>query len=485
MTTIDRSGNFHTGAGNPGGGQFAGRVNTAPGAALMEPSVAHDGGFVIGGDSLETISAAQARRELPLGQRVQVVYLGGQRRSDDEGTPILRSVAKQTSHDMITSDGIGGRGVHLDWSHKSARRDENGTVIVLGEDGLPIVAYIPLDDDSQAITDPQVCLQVTDDLAEATTTVDPAALERLADHRAAGVQRAVAKNQHATGDTLTLIAQTCDEEYTLERVAEHPNADTNTMDVLASSNHRSVRYRAASSERTDPHTLTALASDGETGVRAAAARNMNTPSEVLDRLADDRNGDVRSSVAANPRTRSDVLDRLSRSDGFSKANVGKNPSTPPETLRRLADDMSTGNQARAMVASNQAAPRDIIARSVADGDDWVREHAAKNPSLTVDEHMSLANDRQARVRRAIASNPTAAAMTTLVQDQDAFVRSSYAKNPGVTAETLSLLARDEFHAVRAAVAGNPLTPAADLGRLAEDDAENVRTIARRTLSDLG
>lgn len=36
MSTVDSSGNIHRGAGAPGGGQFAGKVNTAPGALLTD-----------------------------------------------------------------------------------------------------------------------------------------------------------------------------------------------------------------------------------------------------------------------------------------------------------------------------------------------------------------------------------------------------------------------------------------------------------------
>lgn len=466
MTTIDRSGNIHRGAGAPGAGRFDGRVNVAPTSGLLIAAEgrAEASELVIGGDNLGMISAAQARRELPVGQRVQVVYLGGARKEDD-GTPIIRTVAKQTPYDMITTDGNGRVG-HLDWAHKSARQDANGTIIVLDTDGLPIVAYVPIGDDSEDVHSPTVDLEVSRDYAEAKTTEDPMALERLADHRASGVQLAVAKNPKTSADALTLITQTSgDDERTLQAVAEHPNTDSSTMDMLAESNHRSVRYAAASSVKTDPHTLTGLARDGDSGVRSAAARNPNTPNALLDEMAGDRDSDVRQSVASNPRTSPDVLDRLARSSGYCMAEVGANTSTSPETLRRLADDTSTGNQTRAMVASNPAAPRDILERSVRDTDDWVREHAAKNSNLTAEEYAALASDGSSRVRRALASNPRAADATALAADPDPFVRSAYAKNPALSAAMLERLAVDEFHAVRTAVARNPNTPESVLQRL--------------------
>ncbi|WP_433673754.1 hypothetical protein [Microbacterium gorillae] len=466
MTTIDRSGNIHRGAGAPGAGRFDGRVNVAPTSGLLaapeNQKEARE--LVIGGESLSMISAAQARRELPVGQRVQVVYLGGHRK-DDDGTPIIRTVAKQTPYDMTTLDG-NGRGVHLDWAHKSARQDANGSIIVLDTDGIPIVAYVPIGDDSEAIHSPTIDLKVSRDYAEAKMTEDPRALERLANHRASGVQLAVAKNPKSPADALTLIAQTSgDNERTLQAVAEHPNTGSSTMDMLAESNHRSVRYAAASSVKTDPHTLIGLARDGDSGVRSAAAQNPNTPTALLDQMAGDRDPYVRQCVASNPRTSPEVLDRLANSSGYCMAEVGANTSTSPETLRRLADDTSTGNQTRAMVASNPAAPRDIIARSVRDADDWVREHAAKNTNLTVDEIAALASDASSRVRRAVASNPRAADATALADDPDPFVRHAFAKNPALPATILERLAGDELHAVRTAVARNPNTPESVLRRL--------------------
>lgn len=459
MTTIDSKGNIHKGTGAPGAGRFDGKAFSAPSGALVAD--VHDGldDQVIGGDSLEKISAAQARRDLSVGQRVQVVYLGRTRAGDD-GAPILRTVTKQTDHQMITTADGAEQGAYLDWAGVGAQRDENGAVVIAGADGLPFVAFVPLDDDTDAIQHPQtkVHVQTVKDHVRAQTSDRPAVLDELAGSQVPAIRNAVAKNPHAPTDALTHIAQTATDEYTLEAVARHANADATTMEHLAGSAHRSVRYHAASSEMTGPHTLITLSRDAEIGVRAGAARNANTPTEVLDHLATDRASEVRQSVASNPRTSPDVLDRLSRSDGFSMAQVGKNTSASPETLRRLADDTSTGNQTRAMVASNPAAPRDVIARSVTDQDVWVRQHAASNQNLTAVERSTLASDPSDKVRRAVAGTPGAASITAFVDDPDGFVRTSYAKNAALSPDVLTRLASDEFPAVRATVAQHPNTP---------------------------
>ena len=46
------------------------------------------------------------------------------------------------------------------------------------------------------------------------------------------------------------------------------------------------------------------------GVRSVVARNPKTPAEILRKLAEDENQEVRSAVAENPRTPVDILRKL-------------------------------------------------------------------------------------------------------------------------------------------------------------------------------
>lgn len=97
------------------------------------------------GDHAEQVSVAQARRELPVGAKVQVSYLGAPPDRQREGADAPRTVVKQNDYEMITQ-ADGGEPVHNDWAGKTAHVDATGNIIVSHRDGQPYVAYTVLDD---------------------------------------------------------------------------------------------------------------------------------------------------------------------------------------------------------------------------------------------------------------------------------------------------------------------------------------------------
>lgn len=471
MATTDALGNIHDTLG-----RFDGHVRTEQDGALTAPAAPPIG------ESLEKISAAEARRLLPEGQRVQVLYVQRGKLTDG-GDPILRTIAKQTSHQMIHVSDTDDRGVHLRWEGVTASVDEaTGAVVVNDDEGVPMVAYLPLDTDGDAIDDPQIALRVLKDHETATSTDRPAVLDELAGSEVVGIRRAVAANPHTTAATLTYLAEHARDEKTQELIVRHPNVERPALDQLSGSEHKAVRYQVASHASADAHVLAPLALDPESSVRSAAARNANASPAVLERLSGDRDPEVRAAVAGNITTKPELLDKLSRGHGMVMAQVAKNPSAPAETLHRLFQDTTTGNQVRALVAGNSSAPTDIRAAAVDDADDWVREHAAGNNALTATELPKLARDSSQRVRRALARNRAAGStLHMLGKDPDDFVRSTVAKNPAAAPELLRSLAADEFHAVRAGVASNPNTPRDVLERLV-DDLNHIGMAARSSLN---
>src|SRR5207248_9390927 len=135
--------------------------------------------------------------------------------------------------------------------------------------------------------------------------------------------------------------------------------------------------------KTDPQALAKLADDPDPKVRAAVAANPNTPDAVLARLPEtkpdrlavllgDKDAKVRAAAAANPSTPSEALfdlaegvrrpapkrgpapppswvhpptkdaDVLKVLAGHPEARVrwaaADNPNTPPESLKKLAED---------------------------------------------------------------------------------------------------------------------------------------------------
>lgn len=471
MATTDALGNIHDTLG-----RFDGHIRTEQDSALSSPV------DPLIGESLEKISAAEARRLLPEGQRVQALYVQRGKLTDG-GDPILRTIAKQTPHQMIHVSDNDDRGTHLRWEGITASLDDRtGAVVVNDDEGVPMVVYLPLDGDSAAIDDPQIALRVLNDRETAKSTDRPAVLDELAGSEILGIRRAVAANPHTSAATLVYLAEHANDERTQELIVRHPHVDRPALDHLSASEHKSVRYRVASHAHADAHVLAPLALDQESSVRSAVARNTNSTPAMLERLSGDRDPDVRSSVAGNVKTRPELLDTLSRGHGMVMAQVAKNPAAPAETLHRLFQDTTTGNQMRALVAGNASTPADIRSAAVNDADDWVREHAAGNAALTETELPRLARDPSQRVRRALARNRAAGpVLPELGRDSDDFVRSTAAKNPAASPELLRSLAADEFHAVRAGVASNPNTPRDVLERLV-DDLNHIGMAARSSLN---
>lgn len=484
MATIDAHGNHHTQAGISGAGQFQDKNNTPP-TGLLEDLDTGGNTDVIGED-LQQISVAQARRELPEGQRVQVIYPG---REDDD--PRIRAVVKQSAAHMVTSniDDDDDPGTYLDWAKQTALSDDAGNIVVEGQDGLPYVVFKKLGPDDRPADVPELALQKFDDVRAIQSTTDPDVLAQYANTTVPGIQRELAGNPNTDPDTLTQVAMgslDISSEREMELVqsllARHPNADERTLEVLSMSPSKQTRYLVASNENTaERPTLNMLACDNESGVRAGVGRNPRTGVDTLDKLAADKDPDVRQSVASNPGTRPSTLNQMSKSDGFTMAQVAKNPSAPADTVARLFSDTSTGNQTRALAASNPSIPKPLLDDAVRDEDSWVRQHAAKNPALSSSQIAQLASDKDRKVRRALAENKrTTEQLEILSNDNDDFIRSSVARNPATNAELLTRLADDTFHAVRNAVAEHPNTPRNVLEMIAARDGLDGR-IARTRL----
>lgn len=112
------------------------------------------------------------------------------------------------------------------------------------------------------------------------------------------------------------------------------------------------------------------------GARWAVAKNPHTPVEVLRHLANDSINLVRALVATNPSTPSDVLEKFFNDEKIVRDGLSGNPNTSPKLLKILADD--NDKMVRMRLAENRAAPRDIIERLLTDHDVDVAKAAAAN-----------------------------------------------------------------------------------------------------------
>jgi len=112
------------------------------------------------------------------------------------------------------------------------------------------------------------------------------------------------------------------------------------------------------------------------GARWAVAKNPHTPVEVLRHLANDSINLVRALVATNPSTPSDVLEKFFNDEKIVRDGLSGNPNTPAKLLKILADD--NDKMVRMRLAENRAAPSDIIERLFSDNDIDVTKAAKAN-----------------------------------------------------------------------------------------------------------
>jgi len=112
------------------------------------------------------------------------------------------------------------------------------------------------------------------------------------------------------------------------------------------------------------------------GARWAVAKNPHTPVEVLRHLANDSINLVRALVATNPSTPSDVLEKFFSDEKIVRDGLSGNPNTSPKLLKILADD--SDKMVRMRLAENRGAPLEIIKLLLIDTDIDVTKAAQGN-----------------------------------------------------------------------------------------------------------
>ncbi|MGL5823680.1 MAG: hypothetical protein ACRCYU_02290 [Nocardioides sp.] len=416
----DVSGRSRQPAGVPTGGEFATEARAeATGRPLAEvrPAI---------GANRSAISVAEARRRMPVGSEIQVVFPG--RRQDE---PNVRTVEKQTPYEMVS----GGSRNH--WDGVTAEADESGAIILRKADGIPYAAYIPLDG-RQSINDPEFADDLKSRHREARVSTDPQALAEIARSGIMRDREIAALNTHTP--LQTLVELTDDPSVKVRRaVATNTNTPLGALDRLASDPDEDfemleapVRQRVAGNPSASPRTLDRLADDKGPRVREIVADNPSTGPETLRRMADGLNWSVRESVARHKNTPPDVLARLGEpANGLVARGVARNPSAPPETLAHIAAN-TPSMDTRCMVGVNSSTPPTTLATLAVNDEPRVRRAVARNPSLAKDVAAKLAYDDDLETRVCVAkhsSHPTV--LARLASDSEADVRRALARNPNV------------------------------------------------------
>lgn len=112
------------------------------------------------------------------------------------------------------------------------------------------------------------------------------------------------------------------------------------------------------------------------GARWAVAKNPHTPSEVLRFLANDEVNLVRALVATNPSTPAEVLEKFFGDEKIVRDGLSGNPNTPAKLLKVLTGD--SDKMVRMRIAENTGASADILNILMDDSDPDVSMAARTN-----------------------------------------------------------------------------------------------------------
>lgn len=183
-------------------------------------------------------------------------------------------------------------------------------------------------------------------------------------------------------DTAKLIEFLEDKAFPIEGVESIYNAFKNNKELVGQvAMNLSLRTSVYERDREYSPIMVSLLIDisqnpVDMGARWAVAKNPHTPVDVLRHLANDSINLVRALVATNPATPSDVLEKFFNDEKIVRDGLSGNPNTPVKLLKILADD--NDKMVRMRLAENRAAPRDIIERLLNDTDVDVTKAADAN-----------------------------------------------------------------------------------------------------------
>jgi hypothetical protein len=253
-------------------------------------------------------------------------------------------------------------------------------------------------------------------------------------------------------------------------VADHPNASSDVLGVLATQSSVRLREAVADHPNAPESTLAHLCADSDVEVRRRAAANPRRPDAAY-RLLRRAGSDITLSEL-EPRdedaVESDQILELAALGPWGRFLAARRPQCPTHVLASVATDPDW--KVRSALLDNPAAPDDLLHRAIElpPPFDDLRTLADRHASTT--ELLQLARHPQPEVRLSCARHPNApaAALTELAADQSADIRRLAAQHPGLDVEDYELLVS----------AGS----SADLTRLADPDPEldpaRLDTLAR-------
>ena len=249
-----------------------------------------------------------------------------------------------------------------------------------------------------------------------------------------------------------------DDTWSLGEILRHPKTPKSAANYVAHyTGEHELETLLKNYTEVPVEALDWLSDHDSAKIRALVAEQSNTPPEILTRLASDPSKVVQFWVANNPNTPESLKKRLA--DKFDviggkdywdeQEELAKNPKTPPEFLRHLAQTTKNGTALRLL---------------------------AENPNTPADVLSYLANDPFYQTRVAVNRSTPPEVLDKLSRTHDLYQRRLVAANPNASEATLKRLAKSSDW--RTLDAGNPNTPYSVLQRLMETagDDDSMRNI---------
>lgn len=322
-----------------------------------------------------------------------------------------------------------------------------------------------------------------------------AMLARLATDPDPTVRRAVAAHRYLESKALTVLAGDADAAIR-ESVARHRLTAPDVLEKLSADADAKVRRAAARNPMTPPDVFTRLATDPDLEVRETVARRCDLPDDLLCVLACDANDHVRFMARYNRSNPHDLINELVHVPNDLEAvrrvvargkrrKLKRSVPKPVERRYRFSFPTRRWKEARNphrselhTAAYNPATPAEELARLVEEGDSWVLEAVAANPSTPVTVLRQLMHHprRTWRLYWSLARNPKLPSdlLLWMATQPDASLRCTVCWNAASPVEILVTLAGDADVSVRQTVAGSARTPLETLLALCEDPDESVQ-----------
>lgn len=253
-------------------------------------------------------------------------------------------------------------------------------------------------------------------------------------------------------------------------VADHPNASSDVLSVLATQSSVRLREAVADHPNAPELSLAHLCADSDVEVRRRAAANPRRPDTAY-RLLRQAGSDVTLSELEAPgddEVEPDQILELAALGPWGRFLAARRPQCPTQVLARVASDPDW--KVRSALLDNPAAPDDLLHRATELPPPFDALRPLADGHANAAELLQLARHSQPEVRLACARHPNApiAALAELAADQSGDVRRLAARHPHLDVHDYELLVS----------AGS----SADLTRLADPDPEldpaRLDTLAR-------